>query len=66
MGDDNNKKIINLPPGFHFCPTDEELVLHFLYRKALLLPSHPTIPHLNLHLHDPWEFNGIVAVHLSP
>ncbi|RZC07687.1 NAC domain-containing protein 104-like isoform X2 [Glycine soja] len=27
---------INLPPGFLFSPTDEELVVHFLYCKALL------------------------------
>ncbi|KAJ6419328.1 hypothetical protein OIU84_029438 [Salix udensis] len=33
----------NLPPGFVFSPTDEELVLHFLHRKASLLPSNPSI-----------------------
>ncbi|EOX92580.1 hypothetical protein QUC31_003716 [Theobroma cacao] len=50
---------INLPPGFRFCPTDEELVLHFLYPKALLLPCHPNIiPELDLHLLHPWELNG--------
>ncbi|XP_023897127.1 NAC domain-containing protein 104 [Quercus suber] len=55
MGDGS----VNLPPGFHFCPTDEELVLHFLLRKASLLPCHPDIiPDLDLCLHDPWEFNG--------
>ncbi|KAK4587667.1 hypothetical protein RGQ29_018896 [Quercus rubra] len=48
MGDGS----VNLPPGFHFCPTDEELVLHFLLRKASLLPCHPgIIPDLDL---DPW------------
>ncbi|KAF5457855.1 hypothetical protein F2P56_021932 [Juglans regia] len=51
----------NLPPGFRFCPTDEELVLHFLFHKAsLLLPCHPSIiPDLDLCLqYDPWDFNG--------
>ncbi|XP_077251473.1 NAC domain-containing protein 104-like [Tasmannia lanceolata] len=49
----------NLPPGFRFYPTDEELVLHFLYRKAALLPCHPDIiPDLDLHRYDPWELNG--------
>uniref|UniRef100_A0A2N9J5M8 NAC domain-containing protein n=1 Tax=Fagus sylvatica TaxID=28930 RepID=A0A2N9J5M8_FAGSY len=45
MGDGS----VNLPPGFHFCPTDEELVLHFLFRKASLLPCYPDIiPDLDL------------------
>ncbi|XVE86513.1 hypothetical protein DITRI_Ditri18aG0039700 [Diplodiscus trichospermus] len=51
--------INQLPPGFRFCPTDEELVLHFLYPKALLLPCHPNIiPELDLHLLYPWELDG--------
>ncbi|XP_010260450.1 PREDICTED: NAC domain-containing protein 104-like [Nelumbo nucifera] len=54
MGDDN----INLPPGFRFRPTDEELV-HFLYRKAALSPCQPDfIPDLELYPYDPWELSG--------
>ncbi|RVW86838.1 NAC domain-containing protein 104 [Vitis vinifera] len=50
---------INLPPGFQFYPTDEELVLDFLYRKASLLPCYPNIiPDLDSYVHDPWELNG--------
>ncbi|XP_077225074.1 xylem NAC domain 1 [Tasmannia lanceolata] len=50
---------INLPPGFRFYPTDEELIEHFLYRKAAHLPCHPDIiPALDLHQYDPWELNG--------
>ncbi|XP_027344119.1 NAC domain-containing protein 104-like [Abrus precatorius] len=49
---------VNLPPGFCFSPTDEELILHFLYPKASL-PSHPNIiPELDLSLLLPWELNG--------
>ena len=56
MGDSN----VNLPPGFRFYPTDEELVVHFLHRKAALLPCHPdVIPDLELYPHDPWELDGI-------
>ncbi|XVE83358.1 hypothetical protein DITRI_Ditri16bG0083000 [Diplodiscus trichospermus] len=50
--------INQLPPGFRFCPTDEELVLHFLYPKALLLPCLPNIiPQLDRHLLHPWELD---------
>ena len=52
---------VNLPPGFLFSPTDEELVLHFLYSKASLSPCHPSIiPDLDLSLADPWELNGML------
>ncbi|XP_038888469.1 NAC domain-containing protein 104 [Benincasa hispida] len=49
----------NLPPGFRFYPTDEELVVHFLHRKAALLPCHPdVIPDLNRFTYDPWNLDG--------
>ncbi|CAJ1963543.1 unnamed protein product [Sphenostylis stenocarpa] len=55
MGDTN----VNLPPGFRFYPTDEELVVHFLHRKASLLPCHPdVIPDLEVYQYDPWELHG--------
>ncbi|KAG5548578.1 hypothetical protein RHGRI_014062 [Rhododendron griersonianum] len=55
MGSNN----VNLPPGFRFYPTDEELVVHFLHRKATLLPFHPdVIPDLDLYPYDPWELDG--------
>lgn len=51
---------MNLPPGFRFFPTDEELVVHFLHRKASLLPCHPdVIPDLDLYPYDPWDLPGI-------
>lgn len=57
LGSENMK----LPPGFYFSPTDEELVLHFLYSKASNLPYHPNIiPHLHLSHIDPWELYGIL------
>lgn len=50
---------VKLPPGFYFSPTDEELVLHFLYSKASL-PYYPNIiPQLNLSQHHPWELYGM-------
>ncbi|XP_052205749.1 NAC domain-containing protein 104-like [Diospyros lotus] len=56
MSDTNN---VNLPPGFRFYPTDEELIVHFLHRKAALLPCHPdVIPDLDLFPYDPWDLHG--------
>lgn len=49
----------DLPPGFRFFPTDEELVVHFLSRKASRLPCQPDIvPFLDLRRFDPWQLNG--------
>ncbi|KAL6964319.1 hypothetical protein U1Q18_035375, partial [Sarracenia purpurea var. burkii] len=59
MGDKNSNNVNQLPPGFRFYPTDEELVVHFLHRKAALLPCHPdVIPDLDLYPYDPWELDG--------
>uniref|UniRef100_A0A0D3G7S6 NAC domain-containing protein n=1 Tax=Oryza barthii TaxID=65489 RepID=A0A0D3G7S6_9ORYZ len=47
------KQELQLPPGFRFHPTDEELVMHYLCRRngavrregvVLLLPSGPQVP----------------------
>ncbi|XP_058735576.1 NAC domain-containing protein 104-like [Vicia villosa] len=55
MGSESSVK---LPPGFYFSPTDEELVLHFLYSKASL-PYHPNIiPQLHLSQYHPWDLYG--------
>lgn len=58
---------MNLPPGFRFFPTDEELVVHFLHRKSSLLPCHPdVIPDLDLYPYDPWDLPGIyIHTHIS-
>ncbi|KAI4345072.1 hypothetical protein L6164_012239 [Bauhinia variegata] len=54
MGDGN----VKLPPGFQFCPTDEELILHFLSSRANHFSSDPNIiPDLDLSRLHPWELN---------
>ncbi|XP_010257746.1 PREDICTED: NAC domain-containing protein 68-like [Nelumbo nucifera] len=47
---------LNLPPGFRFHPTDEELVVHYLCRKASYqcLPV-PIIAEVDLYKYDPWQ-----------
>nr|PNR53373.1 hypothetical protein PHYPA_007048 [Physcomitrium patens] len=50
---------IELPPGFRFHPTDEELVLHYLWRKAESeMFSIPVITELDLYKFDPWDLPG--------
>ncbi|KAL5995037.1 hypothetical protein ACLOJK_025095 [Asimina triloba] len=47
---------LNLPPGFRFHPTDEELVVHYLCRKVMHqhLPV-PIIAEVDLYKYDPWQ-----------
>nr|AXF54229.1 NAC8 [Cucurbita pepo] len=46
----------NLPPGFRFHPTDEELVVHYLKKKATSLPLPVAIiAEVDLYKYDPWE-----------
>ncbi|ESQ30142.1 hypothetical protein EUTSA_v10012308mg, partial [Eutrema salsugineum] len=46
----------NLPPGFRFHPTDEELVIHYLKRKADSSPLPVAIiADVDLYKFDPWE-----------
>lgn len=49
-----------LPPGFRFHPTDEELVVHYLKKKAASAPLPVTIiAEVDLYKFDPWELPGI-------
>ncbi|KAL3840031.1 hypothetical protein ACJIZ3_024622 [Penstemon smallii] len=51
---------LQLPPGFRFHPSDEELVMHYLCRKcASLSISVPIIAEINLYKYDPWELPGL-------
>nr|WLO57486.1 NAC transcription factor 27 [Rheum palmatum] len=50
---------LQLPPGFRFHPTDEELVAHYLCRKCADQPiSVPIIAELDLYKFDPWQLPG--------
>ncbi|KAH1038290.1 hypothetical protein J1N35_040033 [Gossypium stocksii] len=56
---EDGRRVNHLPPGFRFCPTDEELVLQFLYPKSLRLPCYSNIiPELDLLRLHPWELDG--------
>lgn len=50
---------LNLPAGFRFHPTDEELVVHYLCRKCSGQPiAVPIIADLDLYKFDPWDLPG--------
>lgn len=45
-----------LPPGFRFHPTDEELLVHYLKKKAASAPLPVAIiAEVDLYKYDPWE-----------
>ncbi|KAK9104084.1 hypothetical protein Scep_020928 [Stephania cephalantha] len=51
--------VIRLPPGFRFHPTDEELVVQYLKRKAFACPLPASIiPEINVCKYDPWDLPG--------
>jgi hypothetical protein len=49
-----------LPPGFRFHPTDEELVLQYLRRKALSRPLPASVIPVvhSASMPDPWDLPG--------
>ncbi|CAK9325417.1 unnamed protein product [Citrullus colocynthis] len=47
---------LQLPPGFRFHPTDDELVTHYLCRKCASQPiSVPIIAEIDLYKYNPWD-----------
>ncbi|KAK6939900.1 NAC domain [Dillenia turbinata] len=47
---------LQLPPGFRFHPTDDELVMHYLCRKCASQPlAVPIIAEIDLYKYDPWQ-----------
>ncbi|PIA50965.1 hypothetical protein AQUCO_01100050v1 [Aquilegia coerulea] len=51
--------VIRLPPGFRFHPTDEELVVQYLRRKAFSCPLPASIiPEVDICKFEPWDLPG--------
>ena len=58
-GGSHNQQQPELPPGFRFHPTDEELVVHYLRRKVQSTPLPVSIiAEVDLYKFDPWELPG--------
>ncbi|KAE8673380.1 ONAC010 protein [Hibiscus syriacus] len=52
---------MDLPPGFRFHPTDEELINHYLKPKVLHSSDQPTFSitaDVNIYKFDPWDLPG--------
>ncbi|KAJ4961514.1 hypothetical protein NE237_021424 [Protea cynaroides] len=52
----NKEKNSDLPPGFRFHPTDEELIMFYLRNQAMSRPCPVSIiPEIDIYKFDPWE-----------
>ncbi|KAE9619766.1 hypothetical protein Lal_00038109 [Lupinus albus] len=59
MGRLQNFDTLKLPVGYRFCPTDEELVTHYLKRKVFSEPLPVSvISHFDVFHTLPWELPG--------
>jgi len=59
-----NSGDLQLPPGFRFHPTDDELVMHYLCRKcAGLSLAVPIIAEIDLYKYDPWRLPGKLTIY---
>ncbi|KAL6962177.1 NAC domain-containing protein [Sarracenia purpurea var. burkii] len=53
---------LQMPAGFRFHPTDEELVMHYLCRKCASQPiAVPIIAEIDLYKYDPWDLPGLAS-----
>ncbi|XP_020203012.1 protein CUP-SHAPED COTYLEDON 3 [Cajanus cajan] len=56
----------SLPPGFRFYPSDEELVLHYLYKKVTneeVLKG--TLMDIDLHTCEPWQLPEVAKLNAN-
>lgn len=64
---DGAEQKLDLPPGFRFHPTDDELVMHYLCRKCAAQPiGVPIIAEVDLYKFDPWELPGKFQFFIFP
>lgn len=57
----------SLPPGFRFFPTDEELIVHYLSKRASSLPLPVSIiAEVDIYKFDPWDLPGNPSNNLTP
>ncbi|XP_049410653.1 protein CUP-SHAPED COTYLEDON 3-like isoform X2 [Solanum stenotomum] len=57
-----------LPPGFKFCPSDEELICHYLYNKIANeegLVLNFSLVEIDLHTCEPWQLPEVAKLNSS-
>ncbi|KAL6966523.1 hypothetical protein U1Q18_032302 [Sarracenia purpurea var. burkii] len=60
-GGHNQHYVHDYPPGYRFCPTDTELVVHYLTKKIKNEPlPHNKIPILNIYQYNPHDLAGLM------
>jgi len=53
---------IQLPPGFRFHPSDEELIVHYLRNKVASSPLPASfITEIDLYKYNPWELPSLCS-----
>jgi No apical meristem (NAM) protein len=58
----NGAQSMNLPPGFRFHPTDEELISYYLLRKAMDASfSSIAMGDIDLIKFEPWDLPGTLS-----
>ncbi|XP_061367486.1 NAC domain-containing protein 21/22-like [Gastrolobium bilobum] len=56
----------SLPPGFRFYPSDEELVLHYLYKKITNEEAlKGTLVEIDLHICEPWQLPEVAKLNAN-
>ncbi|KAE8678516.1 hypothetical protein F3Y22_tig00111408pilonHSYRG00069 [Hibiscus syriacus] len=56
LGEEDYQNQMELPPGFRFHPTDEELISHYLYKKVVDLSfTAKAIGEVDLNKSEPWD-----------
>lgn len=57
---------LELPPGFRFHPSDEELIVHYLRNKVTSSPLPASlIAEIDLYKYNPWELPSMCLLTIA-
>lgn len=56
VNQEGDQELLNLPPGFRFHPTDEEIITHYLTQKIVNPGFNATaVGEVDLNKCEPWD-----------